>query len=357
MSIQQNKLSKKPGFTLVELLVVIAIIGILIGLLLPAIQAAREAARKMQCTNNLKQIAIALQNYHDNNKNLPYGGLPYISPSANGERIGYQDNVDFYGHGWVQRLFAYLEQSALLDHVHWEAPLRNPGISADGLINYESEHYFVRKGVVDSLLCPSDTPFVQFQSSQTANIQRDNYVLNYGQTNYSQQDNIEGVVINSLGAPFSLGRFVTTIRTNPDDGSEITETIYSPQQFGLNAALDGTSNTMAASEIIVPKGLNDEGFLGTPRYAGGSGFTTFYAPNSGVDKMAVQCWTSLDPRFTCNLAWTSQQGVLNQIVPARSNHANGVNVAFLDGSVRYYNTDVDIYVWRSLSTTNGREVF
>ena len=95
--------SRKRGFTLVELLVVIAIIGILIGLLLPAVQAAREAARRMQCTNNLKQIGLALQNYHDTNGTFP---PMRTSPSHDGMWAAW-GCVSFY-----VPLYPFIEQSA-----------------------------------------------------------------------------------------------------------------------------------------------------------------------------------------------------------------------------------------------------
>src|SRR5262245_49230386 len=101
---------RKLGFTLVELLVVIAIIGILVALLLPAVQAAREAARRMQCGNNLKQIGLALHNYHDTFKSLPIGllgaGAGQPTPSSADD-----------GFGWGCALLPFLEQQALYDRV------------------------------------------------------------------------------------------------------------------------------------------------------------------------------------------------------------------------------------------------
>jgi len=119
------------GFTLIELLVVIAIIGILVALLLPAIQAAREAARRMQCTNNIKQIVTAMHSYHDTHGCLPYNNKAY-SP-RNGP-----------GNSWMAAILPYLEQQALYDRIdffHSTAP-----------VNFEIE-----KTVVPTFLCPSDS--------------------------------------------------------------------------------------------------------------------------------------------------------------------------------------------------------
>ena len=106
-AVRQHKRRTYRGFTLVELLVVIAIIGILIALLLPAVQAAREAARRSQCTNNLKQIGVALHNYHDSFKCLPTGALDKIVPSSG--------NPSSTGWGWNALIFPQLEQGALHD--------------------------------------------------------------------------------------------------------------------------------------------------------------------------------------------------------------------------------------------------
>ena len=113
---------KKSGFTLVELLVVIAIIGILIGLLLPAVQAAREAARRMQCTNNLKNLGLAAQNYHDTNKTLPPGCTLFNEKnSANpltGTGLQCEAGGVYHGMmGWPAFLLPFAEGSALYDSI------------------------------------------------------------------------------------------------------------------------------------------------------------------------------------------------------------------------------------------------
>src|SRR5262245_56226043 len=109
----------RAGFTLVELLVVIAIIGILVALLLPAVQAAREAARRAKCTNNVKQITLALLSYHDANKRFPRG--TYTNPDKN--HLNAED-----GPGWATKILPYLEEQAYYDRI-----VRNgvPGYDGD----------------------------------------------------------------------------------------------------------------------------------------------------------------------------------------------------------------------------------
>ncbi len=102
-----KKQGLRRGFTLVELLVVIAIIGILVGLLLPAVQAAREAARRMSCSNNLKQMGLALHNYESTFRKLPPGA--YGASQLRGEPSGEDDD----GFGWMVSILPYIEQQPL----------------------------------------------------------------------------------------------------------------------------------------------------------------------------------------------------------------------------------------------------
>ncbi len=145
---------RPAGFTLVELLVVIAIIGILVGLLLPAVQAAREAARRMQCGNNLKQLGLALHNYHDTYKTLPPANI-WHNPTdvwAGGAQK-YPTGVDrsggnhtaFYGGNWMTFILPFIEQQPLAD-------LRdvNVAMSDPANLQFRSTH-------IESYVCPSDT--------------------------------------------------------------------------------------------------------------------------------------------------------------------------------------------------------
>jgi len=141
----------RPGhaFTLIELLVVITIIGLLLALLLPAIQRVREAMNRMRCGYNLRQIGIALMNYHNDFGRLPPGYLYAYSPQGNA-----------LGHGWAAHLLPYVEQDALHRQIHWQAPIWDPANAAPRV-----QHLRI-------YLCPSDgrspNQFVEIGSEQYA---------------------------------------------------------------------------------------------------------------------------------------------------------------------------------------------
>src|SRR6478672_5771414 len=114
---------RKRGFTLVELLVVIAIIGVLVALLLPAVQAAREAARRMQCSNHLKQIGLALQNYHDVFNSLPFGARARFVNTTKNNPAGQN-----WGPSWLVSILPFAEQKPLSDLIE-VAQIKDPNLA------------------------------------------------------------------------------------------------------------------------------------------------------------------------------------------------------------------------------------
>jgi prepilin-type N-terminal cleavage/methylation domain-containing protein/prepilin-type processing-associated H-X9-DG protein len=144
------------GFTLVELLVVIAIIGILVALLLPAIQAAREAARRIQCTNNMKQIGIAILNFESAKRTFPlaytpnFTGGPYSGPCPLGPRGPAKQGNMLPGHNVISRILSYMEQQALYDQIDFDRAWSSLTAAAGRTPNYQ-----VVKATIPDLICPS----------------------------------------------------------------------------------------------------------------------------------------------------------------------------------------------------------
>ncbi len=136
-----NRQFSRHGFTLVELLVVIAIIGVLVALLLPAVQAARESARRMQCSNNIRQIGVALHNFHDTQQCLPPGGVA-TATAATVAHTKFNIPINVV-HGWGVFVYPYMEQKTLSDQYHWDKNW------------YDKTNQLVYQQYVTSTICPS----------------------------------------------------------------------------------------------------------------------------------------------------------------------------------------------------------
>jgi prepilin-type N-terminal cleavage/methylation domain-containing protein/prepilin-type processing-associated H-X9-DG protein len=315
---------RTPGFTLLELLVVVALIGVLLALLLPAVQSSREAARRAQCMGNLKQIALAMHNYHGVHSVLP--------PGKKGCCWG----------TWLVYVLPQLEEQPLYNA--WNSC----GINADGVpTGYDLDlRYFGAANVTVTstrlgvYLCPSDianAPFTAAINGRTYACTSQNYAANFGNTTVLQAD-YQG--ISFAGAPF-----VDIGSPLGDYGQPARATV------GFSAITDGTSNTLLLSEVVVGQGLDLRGFSW---WGDAATFETFATPNSSFPDVLFS------PLYCINQApnppCTSATTALPEMYAARSRHPGGVNVAMVDGSVRFIKDTVDLLVWRITSTSAGAEV-
>jgi prepilin-type N-terminal cleavage/methylation domain-containing protein len=327
---------KKQGFTLVELLVVIAIIGVLVALLLPAVQSAREAARRMQCSNNLKQIGVAVHNYESTWKAMPPGSYHAVFGT------------------WVLHILPYMEQQAL--HANY---VNSGGIHTfrNGGIRYGSAPNFpVTTKQLKAYVCPSDTKSAQ--AGIINGVTFHNYVGCYGNTTNSR---LSPVGITSSGQPnfFGGGAFLEVIHnlagepdTNPSYYSWLTLPKEEPFKANVRMAeiSDGTSNTLAISETVQGKGGDLRGF---GWWGGGAHFETLLTPNTPLpDRTAQSCTPAIRLNPPCvNRAGPS--GETEETIAARSRHPNGVMATLCDGSVRFFTNNVALDTWRAWGTAHG----
>jgi prepilin-type N-terminal cleavage/methylation domain-containing protein len=327
------------GFTLVELLVVIAIIGILVALLLPAVQAAREAARRSECVNNMRQLSIAMLNFENVHKALPSGTWrgpgPAARPTLPGLGGPWLDD-----HSWFAPTMNFMEEQVWHNSINW-----NASFSA-------GSNRIPRTTFFRSHECPSDIGLQrnEWDSAGYSRV-RMNYVVNFGNTYYGQQD--VGTVLFG-GAPFTVA--------DPDEDKKLP----------LSTITDGTSQTLMFSEVkVVPEGSdqtggNYQGWGGaisdTSTATGGQMFTTWELPNSPNPDHIDRYRDPDDSLYLSNgipvPVVVGSQGSSqwhNSYIVARSQHPGGVNVSHCDASVTFVADAIDLIVWRAMSTAWGED--
>ena len=315
------------AFTLVELLVVIAIIGILIAMLLPAVQAAREAARRMQCSNNLKQTALAVQMYHDAHQQFPPGyGYQWHGEGQNGGTVANEPELS-----WIPRLFPYMELDSSAISLNWTQNPFPGGTATQGQLDTLNRQY-------PGLQCPSDPTvkqnwYVNMSWIHPNGFSRVSYAGNFG---HGDPD-----VSNSAGME-RTGHIKGVFAYNY--GAKISQ------------ISDGTSNTLLASELI-PGGQVT--LRGSWWFDEGPVFMQEYTPNDPTPDLqrAGRC-DSQDMNASAIAPCVGVLSEANMIVnTARSMHPGGVGVAMCDGSVRFTADEISLFVWRAMGTPSGGETF
>jgi len=327
----------RTGFTLVELLVVIAIIGILVALLLPAIQAAREAARRSQCTNNLKQIGIALQNYHDTYKTLPPDGIfgRYDTGPTGGSSLPQRA----YHTTWCLLILPFMEQQPLYDTVDFSQPIWGQA---------------VRGTVVSTFLCPSDDGFGE-DPSQTHGCAITNYVASEGYhwwmgpavPNYSFAVGADFQGIFAGGQTTKMAK-ITDGTSNVIAVAEANSTGYKPLSDGWWKNGTGVKR-LATGEAVFRSAFCFTGIAGTCCEAG----YYYYPDDSAVDPPGWQ-WFRASPHAYMPafiLAWG-----LNTEWPSTGSIHPGVELVVLaDGSVHNLSTDLTYETWCKLNAMKDGE--
>ena len=325
----------RRAFTLIELLVVIAIIAVLIALLLPAVQAAREAARRSECVNNLKQIGVALQNYHASAGGFPVG---FLSPTG---AVPANSSPQQYRWSPLAQMAPFLEQANLANALNFNFPLGIRPTDGSGFWPPYPDNTTAMAATVSVFLCPSDAAPAPLVGS--------------GPTSYA---------------------FCAGSGSNGGEAAGADGTFILGPSLALRDLLDGSSNTAAATESLLgiagpsytqvsptpipsPRAramahvaaapLTDASCLAASKgwllnkgaaWFDGNYLNTLYNHYLTPNSPATDCITYHDP------GWKA----------ARSLHPGGANVAFADGHVQFLKDTIAPATWRALATRAGGEV-
>jgi prepilin-type N-terminal cleavage/methylation domain-containing protein/prepilin-type processing-associated H-X9-DG protein len=320
-----HPLRRQRGFTLVELLVVIAIIGILVALLLPAVQSAREAARRGACLNNLKQLALAVSLYDDQNKRLPPGSTgkvtgaeaSYSFPSPWSDPNG---NLPWGHFSWAAVILPYMEGQNIYNSIDFNVPAYAESIAEDAGWGKErgpsgnAKNKQAAQSQPGSFVCPSAHTAMNLPSSIRRQAMFKDYGINAGSGN-SQ---------------------CCAERNGPHDGLA-----WVRSSVRLGEVLDGTSNTFLFLEFA-----HNAGHSWTNPEAGTNQFFWVHHISQGYVTAAEYGGS---PPFPPNLTFLNTRG-------AFSDHPGGVNAAYLDNHVGFISNNIDTRLYGRLFTREGQEV-
>jgi prepilin-type N-terminal cleavage/methylation domain-containing protein/prepilin-type processing-associated H-X9-DG protein len=326
---------RRRGFTLIELLVVIAIIAVLIALLLPAVQAAREAARRAQCVNNLKQLGLALHNYHSTYNCFP-SGRPADDPNNNDSNAMST---------WVSVL-GYMEQQTLANAYNYSLTWNDPSVSPVYAISCIPQANTTVGGTNLAVFnCPSDVRIQAFANTTTSNR---NDIPKVAQLAISSYSVSAGVLIdgNTVG-----GRYVAA------NGGDFKHLNNGFADYGFPKKLksfpDGTSNTFAVGEVA----YNNDGSWYGKQVGPCTGFNpTFNAWTVNL-RLGSNFRTTRNPPNTLpGFGFTAGGNPCGMNSAFGSQHAGGLNFLFADGSVHFIKNSISQPVYWALSTRNEGEV-
>ena len=316
----------RPAFTLVELLVVIAIIGILVGLLLPAVQAAREAARRMQCSNNVKQLGLSFHNYENTTKSFPINYALRDTPPYN------SGNFVHSGRSWMQMILPYIEQSNLYNNIDFTVTTGLFGTAAGNLKNR-----VVAATVVPTYLCPSDDSNDGGLLSNRSDFNNPDPIGKWAVTSYKA----------CAGSNWNRGVFawvnsgatgVGGKNAGQSDGLNLGNGVICSNQTNVNSTTrlrditDGTSNTYTIGEAL----------------PGWTAWNWWYNPNAVTATCAIPLNRVLKvPKALGD--WPNNYSFA-------SRHTGGGQFGLADGSVRFVSENIDTATYRAFATISSGEV-
>ncbi len=338
---------KRRGFTLVELLVVIAIIGVLVGLLLPAVQAAREAARRMSCGNNIKQLGLALHNYHDTYQKFPAG----------------TERINGWGFSYNYRILPYIEQENLFDQIHSYGS--HPGWLGGGGVDSVHNRGVINGTTIEAFICPSSPLEPNRDIGGGSVTTLPSYI---GIAGAIDEDKIDANVPPAVGASGDTDGFQEQRQRpganccgggNPQNGMMSAGGTFPVNEYLKFANLtDGTSNVMVLGECgdwMKNGGINVDprGVHGWPMGTDGGGrITNWNGPNSRQFNV-----TSV--RYPINTSNYNLPGIGTNFGPNSvllSAHPGGIQALYGDGSVHFIAETIQMPLLKRLCTRDDGQV-